>query len=201
MSVKTAVPDYPILDLIAKRWSPRAFADRPVESEKLRSLFEAARWAASSFNGQPWRFFVSTRDDAEGFEKLASCLNPGNAWAKKAPVLALSVASLNFEHNNAPNRSAVHDVGLAVGNLSLQAISMGIYLHQMAGFSVDAARQLLGIPDGYVPVAMIAIGYLGDPGTLPDDLQAREMAVRQRKPLAEFVFSGRWGSVAGIVAK
>jgi nitroreductase len=201
MSVKTAVPDHPILELIAERWSPRVFADRAVEPEKLRSLFEAARWAASSFNGQPWRFFVSTRDDAEGFEKLAGCLNPGNAWAKKAPVLALSVASLNFENNNAPNRSAVHDVGLAVGNLSLQATSMGIYLHQMAGFSVDTARQVLGIPESFAPVAMIAIGYLGDPNTLPDDLRARETAARQRKPIGQFLFSGSWGNVAGIVEK
>ena len=154
---KRATTEYPIHDLMAERWSPRAFADRKIEPAKLHSLFEAARWAASCFGEQPWRFIVASQDDAEGFEKLAGCLMPGNAWAKKAPVLALSVAALNFSQNGKPNRFAFHDVGLAVGNLCAQAQSMGIYLHQMGGFEADKAVQVLGIPEGYSPGAMMAM--------------------------------------------
>jgi nitroreductase len=193
MSVKTARPDHPILDLVARRWSPRAFADRPVEAEKLRSLFEAARWAASCFGEQPWSFVVAPRQDAEAFETLAGCLVAGNAWARQAPVLALSVAALNFARNGAPNRHAWHDVGLAMGNLSAQATSLELFVHQMAGFDPDRARQLLDIPATHAPVAMMAIGYLGDPSTLTPEQQQRETAPRQRKSLAEFVFGGKWG--------
>src|SRR5437763_6149166 len=120
MSSKRAVTEYPILELLAERWSPRAFSDRKVEPEKLRSMLEAARWAASCFGDQPWRFVIATRDDQEGFEKLASCLLPGNAWAKSAPVLMLSVAATKFAHNGSPNRFGPHDVGLAMGNFTAQ---------------------------------------------------------------------------------
>jgi nitroreductase len=200
MSVKTAASDSPILPLLAERWSPRAFAARPVEAEKLRILFEAARWAPSSFNEQPWSFVICRKDDATGFENLAACLNPGNAWAKEVPVLGLSVASLNFARNNAPNRHAWHDVGLAMGHLLAQASSMGIYVHQMAGFSPEKARQALGIPETHAPVAMFALGYLGDPETLSEDLRRRETEPRQRKPVTQFVFQGTWGNPAADIA-
>src|SRR2546425_8759579 len=132
MSEKIAVADHEILDLIARRWSPRAFAARPVEPQKLNSLFEAARWAPSCFNEQPWSFLAATIDNAPEHERLASCLVPANAWARKAPVLALSVAALDFAQTGKPNRHAYHDVGLAVENLVIQAMSMGIFVHQMA---------------------------------------------------------------------
>jgi nitroreductase len=193
MSVKTAVPDHPILDLFKERWSPRAFTAQPIELAKIRSIFEAARWAASSANEQPWRFIVGLAGDGT-HRKLASCLAPTNAlWAPQAPVLAMSVASLKFTLNGNPNRVAVYDVGAAAAHLSLQAVSMGIYTHQMAGFDVAKACQAFEIPEGYDPVAMIAMGYLGDPATLNEKQQQMELAPRTRKPLAELLFSDKWG--------
>jgi nitroreductase len=193
MSAKSAVTEYPVHDLIRDRWSPRAFSEKQLSAANLHSLFEAARWAASCFGEQPWSFVVATRSDTAEFEKLASCLAAGNAWAKEASVLVLSVAALNFARNAAPNRHAMHDVGLAMGNLSMQAQSMGIYLHQMGGFDQAKASEVLAIPETHIPVAMIALGYLGDPATLSEDLQKREAATRQRKPQRDFVFSGQWG--------
>ncbi len=197
MSVKIPKPDHPIHDLLLHRWSPRAFASRPVEREKLLSLFEAARWAASSANEQPWSFVFATHADTAAFETLASCLNPGNSWAKAAPVLALSIAKLNFTHSGGPNRHAWHDVGFAVGNLCFEATSLGLYMHQMAGFNADTARQVCEVPETHAPVAMMAIGYLGDPSTLNDELRKREESPRHRKSLADFVYSGKFGQ-AGI---
>jgi nitroreductase len=185
---------YPIHDLLRKRWSPRAFADREVEADKLSSMLEAARCAPSCFNEQPWVFIVGTRAKPEEHARLAGCLSEGNkVWATHAPVLMLSVAKLNFAHNDKPNRHALHDVGLAVENLIVQATSQGLYVHQMAGFDRDKARSDLGVPPDYEPVAMIAIGYLGDPDSLPEALAEREVAPRTRKPLEQFVFDGRWG--------
>jgi len=196
---KTAESRYPIHELIAERWSPRAFADRDVEREKLGSLLEAARWAASCFNEQPWSFFVAPRDRTEDFERLASCLVEGNAWAKSAPVLMLSVAKLAFDRNGKPNRHALHDVGLAAANLTLQAQALGLSVHQMAGFHVGRAREVLAIPDGFEPVAMIAIGYRGDPDSLPDPLKERELTPRLRKQLDAFVFGSGWESPAALL--
>jgi nitroreductase len=200
MSLKLAQTDYPILDLLSHRWSPRAFAPRPVEVEKLRSLFEAARWGASSYGEQPWRFLVAASEtDAQGFEMLASCLMPSNAWARKAPVLALSATSLKLAHNGAPNRYAYHDVGFAMGNLAAQATSMGLYLHQMGGFERERAREVCAIPADFDPVAMIALGYVGDPATLTEDQQKKELAPRHRKPLSEIVFRATFGETSKIL--
>jgi len=183
----------PIHDLIAHRWSPRAFDSRPVEPEKLRSLFEAARWAASSYNAQPWYFIVGTRDDPETYNRvLQSFVEFNQGWAKQAPVLALSVARTKFDDGR-PNRHAFHDVGQAAANLSLQAEALGLSVHQMAGIDPEKARKLFNIPADYEPVAGFAIGYAGDPQSLPDELRQRELAPRQRKPLDSFVFSGQWG--------
>lgn len=186
---------HPIHDLLSKRWSPRAFADRPVERDKLLRLLEAARWAPSSNNEQPWHFIVATREEPDDFAKLLACLVEKNQlWAKAAPVLMLSLASTVFARNGKPNRHALHDTGMAVADLTLQASAMDLYVHQMAGFSVDAARQAYAIPDTVQPVAAIAIGYLGDANTLPDDLRQRELVRSSRKPIGEFVFRGAWGS-------
>jgi len=189
---KTADTKYRIEEVLAERWSPRAFAERPVEREKLGSLLEAARWAPSCFNEQPWSFLVATSDDEDGFERLASCLVEGNSWAKEAPVLMLSVAKFDFERKGRPNRHALHDVGLAAGNLVTQAQSLGLASHQMAGFDADRAREVLDIPGGHDPVAMIAVGYRGDPDTLPEPPRERERAPRERKELRDFVFGARW---------
>ncbi len=197
---KLAETQFPIHDLLRRRWSPRAFADRLVEPEKLRSILEAARWAASSFNEQPWSFIVATKQDEPEWSRLLSCLVEGNqVWAKQAPVLMVSVAKLTFGRNGESNRHAWHDVGLAVGNLVVQATSLGLSVHQMAGILPDKVRELYGIPHGFDPVAGLALGYVGDPDSLPEPLGQREQAKRMRKPLAEFIFSTRWGQVSPLV--
>ena len=191
---KPADTQYPIHDLLRQRWSPRAFDDRPIEQEKLRSLFEAARWAPSSNNEQPWRFIVANRDYETEWNRLLACLVEGNRkWAYRAPVLILSAASLNFEDDAKPNRHAFHDTGMAVENLVLQATALGLAAHQMAGFDVEKARADLQIPLGYEPVAMIAVGYPGDPASLPDRLRERELRARSRQPISEWTFCGQWG--------
>jgi nitroreductase len=182
-----------IHDLISHRWSPRAFESKPVEPEKLRSLFEAARWAASSYNAQPWYFIVGTKDNPENYKRvLESFVEFNQGWAKQAPVLALSVAKLKFDDGK-PNRHAFHDVGQAAASLSLQAEALGLSVHQMAGIEPEKARKLFDIPADYEAVAGIAIGYAGEPESLPDGLRERELAPRQRKPLDSFVFTGSWG--------
>ena len=197
---KPADTRYPIHDLLRRRWSPRAFSDRTVEPEKLQSLLEAARWAPSCFNEQPWSFIIATKENPAEHARLASCLVESNLrWAPQAPVLMLSVAKRYFERNGKENRHAFHDVGLAVENLVIQAVALGLAVHQMAGFHVEKARTLFSIPEGYEPVAMIALGYLGDPEALPEDLRQRELAPRSRKPLETFVFFGRWGQTSPLI--
>ena len=196
MFEKTAPAGHPIFDLLARRWSTRAFSDRSVDRDALASLFEAARWAPSSGNGQPWSYLVATKDDPAEHERLASVLNPGNAWARKAPVLALSIATL--DRDGKPNRTAHHDLGLANENLVIQAVSMGLAVHMMAGFNADMAREVFGIPGRNDPTAMMAIGYPGDPQSLPEDLRAKDIAPRQRKQVREFVFSGKFGQPAAL---
>jgi len=198
---KPAETQYPIHDLLRRRWSPRAFSDRRVDPAIMRSLLEAARWAPSSYNEQPWSFIVATRDDPVEFGRLLSCLVEGNIqWAQHAPVLMVSVARLYFEDDGKPNRHAFHDVGLAVANLIVQATALGLVVHQMAGIFPDKIRELYGIPEGYEAVAGIALGYPGDPQSLPEELRKRELAPRERKPLTEFVFSGRWGRTSPLVS-
>jgi nitroreductase len=192
----------PIHDLISHRWSPRAFESRPVEPEKLRSLFEAARWASSSYNAQPWAFIVATKDDPENFKKvLDSFVEFNQGWAKNAPVVALSVAALKMPHDGSQNRHAFHDVGQAAANLALQATALGLQVHQMAGIIPDKARQIFSIPPDYEAVAGFAIGYPGDHAALPDHLRDREKAPRERKPASSFVYTGHWGKVSPIVAE
>ncbi|MGQ0666094.1 MAG: nitroreductase family protein [Nitrospiraceae bacterium] len=196
---KPTPTQFPIHDLLARRWSPRAYDQRAVEPEKLASLFEAARWAPSSNNEQPWRFVVATKVQEAEWNRLFACLVEGNRkWAYRAPVLILSVGSLNFEDDAKPNRHALHDTGMAVENLVLQATALGLMAHQMAGFDVERARADLKIPTGYEPVAMIAVGYPGDPNVLPDRLKQRELASRERNPISTFVFSGEWGRPATL---
>jgi nitroreductase len=199
---KTAITDSPIHELIRMRWSPRAFAATPVTPEVLRSLFEAARWAPSSNNEQPWSYIVAIQDDKVNFDKIAGVLGESNAvWAANAPMLAIAVARLTFAKNNAPNRSAQYDVGGATALLSLEATSRGLFVHQMAGFDREKAREVFGIPAEYEALAVLAIGYPGDPASLSEKLQARELAPRTRKPLSEFLMTGSWGHAAPFLAK
>lgn len=193
--VKQATPDHPIQAWIASRWSPYIFSERPVAEHELRSLFEAARWAASSYNEQPWRFLVATNSNTEEFQRLLSCLVDANqAWAKAAPVLVLACTSLEFTRNQKPNAAAVHDLGLSTANLMLEATTRGLSVHAMIGILPDRARELFGIPGDVLPMTALAIGYAADADGQPDALRQRDLAPRSRKPLREFVFSGQWGT-------
>jgi len=191
---KPAPAERRINELMARRWSPRAFEDRAVEREKLLQLLEAARWAPSCFNEQPWRYLIFDGSDAEALKRARACLSEGNEWALEAPVLMLSVARENFSKNEKPNRTAQHDVGLASENLVLEAVDAGLAAHQMAGFDVERSRAEFAIPEGFTPIAMIAIGYpyRGDLDRLPEKMRDRELASRARKPIDEIAFAGGW---------
>lgn len=202
MNGKKALTDHPIHEFLAERWSPYAFKDRSVSQSDLCSLFEAARWSASSYNEQPWSYIVATKENPDQFQQLLSCLLEGNQfWAKEAPVLALGIASHKFVRNGEDNRSAIHDLGLATGNLVVEATTRGLCVHQMIGILPDKARELFDIPQDSEAWTGMAIGYQGDPMTLPDALQERDLAPRQRKPLAQFVFGGKWGNASTLVLK
>jgi nitroreductase len=182
-----------VLPIIHQRWSARAFADRDVAAGDLKRVFEAARWAASSNNEQPWRFVVGRRGTPTHERIFASLMGFNQAWAGKAPVLILGLAKARFSHNDAPNSYAVYDLGAASSYLTLQAAALGMTTHQMAGFDREKARKLLEIPEGYEFGSVIAMGYQGEPETLGnEELIKRETAPRTRKGLGEFVFS-EWG--------
>lgn len=189
----------PIHELIAHRWSPYSFADKPVAETDLRALFEAARRAPSCYNEQPWHYIIATQEDAAGFEQMLSCLVEGNrAWAQAAPVLALGIAKLNFTHNGKPNKSAFHDLGLAAGNLLVEATARGLCVHQMIGIRPEVARETYGIPEGYEALTGLAVGYLGAPELLPAAMRERDRQRRPRREVREFLFSGRWGKVSDL---
>jgi nitroreductase len=190
-----APTDHPIHSLLTARWSPRAFAAHPVSAEQLARLLEAARWAPSSYNEQPWAFLVATSDEKPAFSKMLDCLLEGNrAWASAAPVLVLTFAHKVFARNNKENAHAWHDVGQAIANLTFQATAEGLVVHQMAGILPDRIREIYSIPEDWSPVTGVAIGHPGEPGSLPEKLRERERAPRERKPLSEFVFRGEWGA-------
>jgi nitroreductase len=198
---KLATTDHPIHKLIAERWSPYAFAEKPVPRADLQSLFEAARWAPSSYNEQPWRYIVATKEEAAEFERVLACLVEGNqAWARNAPVLALGCTSLQFALNGKPNAAAIHDLGIASATLTFEATARGLHVHQMIGILPDKARSTYAIPDAFLPLTGLAIGYAAPADTLPDKLRERDLALRTRKPLREFVFAKDWGRAFSPIA-
>lgn len=199
---KPAAADHPIHDLMRDRWSPRAFADKPVAKETLLTLLEAARWAASSNNGQPWAFIVAAKSDAAEHQRIVDCLMPGNqGWSKNAPVLMLTFARKEWEGEARPNRTAQHDLGLAAANLCLQAEAEGLVTHQMAGIDVGKIREAYDVPEVYEPVSAIAIGHQGEVEDLDDEgMREREATPRARKSLADFVFSKKFGAASALVS-
>jgi len=195
-----APTDQPVHDLLKNRWSPRAFSDKPVPPEILRSLFEAARWAPSSANEQPWAFLVATKENSETHGKLLSTLVEANQiWAKHAPVLGIAVSHLHWTKSGQPNRTAFYDTGAAMAYLTVEATSRGLFLHQMAGFEPRKAMELFHIPSDWDPIAAFVIGYPGDPESLPEPYLSRERNPRSRKPLGDFVMSGDWGKAADFL--
>jgi nitroreductase len=187
-----------VLPIFHQRWSPRSFDDRDVRPADLARVFEAARWAASSYNEQPWRFLAGRRGSTTYQKIFDSLMDLNQAWAASVPVLILGAAKTKFSHNNAPNRVALYDLGAAASYLTLQAAALGLATHQMAGFDADAARKAFGIPEDYAIGAVIALGYQGEPAALPNEkFLAQEVAPRQRKPLQDFVFSS-WDHPADL---
>jgi len=183
--------NHPVDKLISRRWSPRTFSGRLVEKEKINSLFEAARWAPSANNEQPWYFIYGTGENYDTFTGLLDCLVESNrVWASNAPLILMSIVRTYNNRNRQLNRFAFFDLGLAVENLVLQATSMDMFVHQMGGFSVEKAKTRFNLPDGFEPVSIIAIGYHGDINRLPEDFREREYLPQVRKEITEFVFTG-----------
>jgi nitroreductase len=197
---KHAATDHPVLPVIAERWSPYAFDPRPVERAKLLSCLEALRWAASSYNEQPWTFLLAERTDTAAFDQALDCLAEANrAWAVHAGAILLAIVGRTFSRNGKPNRAAEHDLGLAAGHLGLQAVALGLQAHHMIGIEPAKIRAAYKIPEGHDPLTAIALGY---PATVPtgaaDPLSQRDLTPRSRKPLSAIVFSGVWGQPASL---
>lgn len=197
-SIKAPSTDYSIHPLIASRWSPRAYDPRPVESEKLQRIFEAARWTASANNLQPWYFLVGLKGD-EVYQKIFDSLVEFNQlWSVNAPILVLAIAkTINIKGE--PNKSFAFDLGQSVAILSLQAMEEGVYTHQMGGFNASAAELALGIPKDYKILVAFTLGYLGDAEILHPKLQKLEMSPRSRRPVSESVFTGSFGHKADFI--
>lgn len=189
---------YAINDLVKNRWSPRAFSEKPVEQEKIASLLEAARWAPSAFNEQPWHFIVGIKGSKTYDKILQSLVEWNQQWAGKAPLLILNIASQFFSHNNKPNATAQYDLGQAVAFMLTEAVNQGLMSHEMSGFDAKKANQLLAIPEGFQAVSVTAIGYYGDPNSLPPDMLESEQGERKRKALNELAFSGDFGEAMNI---
>lgn len=186
---------HPIHDLFVRRWSPRAFSSRAVDESTLVTLLEAARWAPSSNNEQPWAFLVATRDEPDEHARMVDTLAAFNqTWARQAHILVISLAKMNWTRNGTPNRHAFHDVGIATAHLLLQATANGLFAHPMGGILPDRIRETYQLPDDVEPVAAIAIGWSGSIDELPPVLAEREQAPRTRKEMESFVFSGAWGA-------
>ena len=196
MLKKPAQTSRPIHDLLARRWSTRAFdAAKPVSREQLTTLLEAGRWAPSCNGDEPWRYLVWDRArDPEGFQKAFDCLSDNNRkWVKNVPLLMLSCAGSNFAATGKPNRWTQHDTGAASLSIALQADVLGLAAHQMGGFDAEKARAAFGIPAEYMPMAMIAVGYQAAPDVLDEETKKKELIPRARKPLGERFFEGGWG--------
>ncbi|MGZ5029229.1 MAG: nitroreductase family protein [Methylobacter sp.] len=196
MQQKPAITRVKLHDLIQARWSPRAFdPDRPVSHDDLLALLEAAHWAPSCFNDQPWRFVVCNKavDESNWRNALSVLTEKNRRWAKNAPVLMLAVAMENFNHNGQPNRWAMYDTGAASVSLCLQATALGMSVHQMGGFDSEQAREVFKLPCDCRPMAMMAVGYQAEADVLDDDFKEAELAARSRVALNERFFAGQWG--------
>ena len=198
MVTKSAKTDFPINDIIARRWSARAFSTRPVEKSKLLSILEAARWAPSSRNEQPWRYIIFTNDNPEKLNKAQSVLNEINDYAKRAPILICSITRKTYSDNGNLNRLHFHDLGAANENMFLESFNQGLIMHEMGGFNVQKAREVFNIPQEFEAGVMIAIGYQDSHLVLPAGLREKAFAPRQRKRLSEIAFLEELGG-KGII--
>lgn len=196
---KTADTQYPIHNALATRWSPYCFATTDVAPADLTALFEAARWAPSSYNEQPWRFIVGRREHDTVHARILNCLVEANQrWAAEAPVLALGMTVGVFERNGKPNRAAQHDLGLAVGNLLVEATVRGLHVHQMSGLDTQAAAREFAVPDEAEVITALAIGHLDTGADRDPELAERDTGTRNRRALSTFVFGARYGTSADL---
>lgn len=190
---KPTTNKYPILEVLQQRWSPRAYSDKSVEKEKLQSIFEAARWAPSARNEQPWRFIVGQKGD-KTWEIIFETLDEWNQqWTKRAPVLIINIGKKYYDYKHLKNDTYQYDTGQAVAMLVTEVVNQGLIGHQMSGFSAEKASKLFGISEDYQPISVTAIGYPGDPALLPEDMYTSEMDKRKRRPIEETVFAGEFG--------
>lgn len=196
MQQKSATTRVKIHDIIQARWSPRAFdPDRQVSRDDLLALLEAARWAPSCFNDQPWRFIVCDKvaDETSWQHAFTMLAEKNRLWAKNAPVLMLAVAMESFNHNGQPNRWSMYDTGAASASMCLQAVALGMCIHQMGGFDAEKAREVFNLPGDCRPMAMMAVGYQAEADVLDDDFKETELAARSRAALDERFYAGQWG--------
>jgi nitroreductase len=178
-----------ILDLIEKRWSPYSFSSGYIEDEKIETLMAAAGRAPSANNEQPWLFLYTTKENKEKFDFFLGFLTESNrVWAKNAYAMIISFARLNSSYDGKPNRYAFHDTGMAVANLLTQASSMNIFIHQMGGYSIEKVRNYFNLRDDIEPVAVMAVGNIGDGTNIPEELHKRDEKRRPRKLLSEYSF-------------
>ena len=196
--IKEATNIYPLHDLLKRRWSPRAFSDLPVEKEKIRSLFEAARWSPSAGNLQPWSFLLGFKGD-ETYNRIFETLDAGNKkWVNRCPVLIMSVGKKLIKDTNERHPHFKYDVGQSVAHLTFQAMELGLMVHQMSGFDAHSASETFNIPEKYEALTVIAIGYIGMVDLLPEDLRKRELAARTRHDFRDFVFAGTFGTASAV---
>lgn len=188
---KSANIEFELANLIKQRRSSRAFSSKLVEPEKINSLFEAARWSASSMNEQPWQYLFATKEQTELWNKFYSVLNEGNkSWVENVPLLIFSVTRKIFKRFNSPNAYTLYDLGAANALLSLQAVDLGLQVRQMAGYDHQKAREIFNVPDEFELGVMIAVGYPAPLETLPEEIRAKEMAARERLLQEHFVKNG-----------
>ena len=201
---KPAKTRYPIHELLAQRWTVRTFSDRPIEADKIRRLFEAARWAPSSFNEQPWRFIIATRNRPREFDMMVSCLMDKNQrWVKSSgvPFLMIVLSKTTFACNGKRNPAHLHDIGLAMGNLLIQATAMDLFVCQMQGILLDRVMDVYSVPVDFEPAIGCAVGYPGELRRLPAEFHERELRQRIRADFKDFVFEGTFGKPAELFAE
>lgn len=190
---KKANNEYDVHQIIKERWSPRSFSDQEIKPDLIQQLFDAARWAPSSFNEQPWRFIYARKEEPEQFQKLYEVMGDFNqSWAGDASLLILNIAKDRFSKDGKPNRVAKYDLGAALAYFTFEATRHDLYVHQMAGIDQDKAKEIFGIPEGYNAVTMAAVGYMGDADELEGNLKETEVSERTRKNINEIAFQGEW---------
>lgn len=193
--LKKANTSFSINTILENRWSPRAFADKKVDKETLQRILEACRWSPSCFNEQPWQFIIGQKNSYQStYDKILNSLTTSNqVWAKTADILMLACGRKYFKQNNKENNYTRYDVGQSVAHLTFQAMTEGVFVHQMAGFSVAKVIEEFNIPSEVEPISVIALGYLGSPDILPTNLKEKEIGERNRQALELIFFTEEYG--------